>query len=61
MTEITLREGKISDCPIYKRHIHKSILEANNVRETVCNRKILKRLIQILIPEVESNSTSSVR
>ena len=25
-------------CPIYKQHIHASILEANNVHETVCNQ-----------------------
>ena len=32
---------------------YESILEANNVHEPVCNRKTLKQLIQILIPEVE--------
>ena len=36
-----------------QRHIHGRILEANNVHKDVCNRKTLKPLTQILIPEVE--------
>ena len=36
-----------------QRHIHGRILDANNVHKHVCNRKTLKPLTQILIPEVE--------
>ena len=36
-----------------QRNIHGRILEANNVYKDVCNRKTLKPLTQILIPEVE--------
>ena len=52
VTEIHLRKGNYWLCPICKRHIHESFLGANNVHETVCNRKTLNQLIQNL-PEEE--------
>ena len=51
--EISLRKGMILTMSDLQRHIHGRILEANNVYKDVCNRKTLKPLTQILIPEVE--------
>ena len=53
MKEISLRKGMILTMSDLQRHIHGRILEANNVYKDVCNRKTLKPLTEILIPEVE--------
>ena len=52
MTEINLREGKI---------LRVFLKQTMSSMRPYANRKMLKQLIQILIPEVDSNSTSSIR
>ena len=52
MTEINLREGKI---------LRVFLKQTMSSMRPYANRKMLKQLIQILILEVDSNSTSSIR
>ena len=63
MTEINLREGKILDYVRFTSGIFIRVFlkQTMSSMRPYANRKTLKQFIQILIPEVESNSTSSIK